>query len=189
MNAPAFASRRITRAALMACAGLALSACCCGPVGMDEEETPAVCRAPATATAPIAAADSLFVLLDAPALTKDQARRLELARATRTAAEVHVARLAENAGSLLQPGREMIFNVSPTRKFSVEGLKADTGASYVSFHGRLKGGLGEVTLVHTGEGVTGGLQSVSTQEMYEFHPIGGGLHTITCVDPTKFGRD
>jgi hypothetical protein len=188
MNAPAFVSRRIARAALVACAGLALGACCSDPVRV-QDETPAVCRAPATTTAPIAAADPLFVLLDAPALTEDQARRLVLARATRTAAEVHVARLAENAGSLLQPGRQMIFNVSPTRMFSVEGLKADTGASYVSFHGRLNGELGEVTLVRNGEGITGGLQSVSTQETYEFHPIGGGLHAVTCVDPTRFGPD
>lgn len=188
MTAPALATTRIARAALVACAGLAVGACCCGPVG-TEQERPAVCRPPSATLPPIAAADPLFVLLDAPVLSEEQARRLALTRATPTAAEVHVARLADNAGTLLRPGGQMIFNVSPTRMFSVAGVRADSVNGYVSFYGKLNGGSGEVTLVHNAEGMTGGLQSVTTQEMYEFHPISGGLHAIVCVDPSKFGPD
>lgn len=185
-------STRFARAAAVACASLALGACCCGVVD-TVESGPAVCREPATFAAVPALADSLLVIVPSPALDTAQERRLNLARAQSTAARVDVARLAANAQQMLQPGRQVVISVSAARSFAITGQSYNEGLGSRSWTGRIEGEPGQVTLVHTFEGITGGLQTTPTDgsqwSVYEFHPIGGGLHAVTCVDPTKFGPD
>ena len=192
MTARPPSSTRIARAAVVACASLWLGACCCGVVD-TVESGPAVCREPATFAAVPALADSLLVMVPSPVLDTAQERRLNLARATQTAARVDVARLAANANEMLQPGRQVVISVSAARSFAVTALTYTEGMGSRSWTGRIEGEHGDAILVHTFEGITGGLQTTpgagNVSSTYEFHPIGGGLHAVTCVDPTRFGPD
>lgn len=186
------ASNRIVRAAVAACASLALGSCCCG--GVDSVDSgPAVCREPAAFAAVPALADSLLVIVPSPALDTAQERRLNLARAEPTAARVDVGRIAANAMEMLQPGRQVVISVSAARSFAVMGQTYSEGLGSSSWMGRIQGENGEVTLVHTFDGITGGLQTAptdgSTWSVYSFYPIGGGLHAVICVDPSKFPPD
>jgi hypothetical protein len=186
------ASTRIARAAVVACASLSLGACCCGVVDTPTEQTgPAVCREPETAAAVAPMADSLLVIVSSPALDTAQTRRLNQARSERTAGRVEVARLSPAAQQLVQPGREFVVSVSATRSFAITDVRLVPNTS--SYTARVNGNAGEASFMPTGEGIMGGLHSlpgggaVSTQ--YAIHPIGGGLHVVVCVDPSKFPPD
>jgi hypothetical protein len=164
----------------------ALSACSENPVAREE---PAVCNEPLMVDVPITGG-LLFTLLEAPVLTAEQEQLLAVARSDRAAATVRVARLAENAMEVLQPGHEVRLTVSPTRTFSVFGVSLHTAApENVFFIGRINGPQGDVHLILSPLGVTGTLQAVSTREVYSFRPLGAGLHAITCIDPSKYGLD
>jgi hypothetical protein len=185
-------STRTARAAVVACASLTLGACCCGVVD-TVNNGPAVCREPATFPAVAPLADSLLVIVPSPVLDTAQERRVNLARAQATSARVDVARLAADPQALLQPGKQVVLSVSATRSFAVTGVRLEENLQAHSYFGRTAAENGEVTLVLTSAGITGGLQTSpvdgSTWSVYEFHPIGGGLHVVVCVDPTKFGPD
>lgn len=186
-------SSRLARVAVVACASLSLGACCCGVTDSRQQTGPAVCREPATFAAVPALADSLLVIVPSPALDTAQERRLNLARAPVTAARVDVARLAANAQALLQPGKQVVVNVSAARSFAVTGLQFEERLQAHSYFGRIEGEPGEVNLVLTAEGITGGLQTTpgaaSVSSTYSIHPIGGGLHAVVCIDPSKFPPD
>lgn len=191
---PFSSSTRLARVALVACASLSLGACCCGVTDSQQQQTgPAVCREPATFAAVPALADSLLVIVPSPALDTAQERRLNLARAQPTAARVDVARLAAGARTLLQPGRQVVVSVSAARSFAVTGLQFEERVQAHSYVGRIDGEPGDVNLVLTAEGITGGLQTTpgaaSVVSTYAVHPIGGGLHAVICIDPSKFLPD
>ena len=189
MNASSLAGRRLLRAVLPLGAAISVTGCCCGVVDVVEETGPAVCRPPFVTPAPVTAADPLFTLLDAPVLSAEQERVLASARSSIVAAEVRVGRLADDARALLTGGRPILFTVSPSRSFSVSPVRVDSVSGPLSWSGQINGDVGEAYLLLGGEGVMGSLQSISTRETYEFRPIGGGLHAITCVDPSKYPPD
>jgi hypothetical protein len=174
------------RALLVLSLAAALSACGEDPVAREE---PAVCREPFMVEVPING-DPLFTLVDAPVLTAEQEHVLAAARSDPAAAKVHVARLSANATELLQPGREIRLTVSPTRTFSVSSVSLHASTpDHFFFTGRINGPQGDVHMVLSAIGITGTLQSVSTNEVYAFSPLGTGLHAISCIDPSKFRLD
>jgi hypothetical protein len=185
------ASFRLPRAVLALSVASALAGCDT-PV-IVEREGPAVCREPFSPQGAAPLADSLLVIVETPTLTAEQERRLSLARAQETAGRVLVARLTEPAEPLLQPGREFVLSVSPARAFVLVGQQLSSGSGYVGWHGRIAGEIGEAGWVLTHEGITGGLQSIPTDgtvpSLYSIHPLGGGLHAVICLDPSKFGPD
>lgn len=189
---PIPASTRIARMAAVACAAATLGSCCCGPVDATPER-PAECREPATWPAVAALPDSLLVIVQSPQLDTAQERRLNVARAQPTAARVEVARLSPAAFRMLQPGNPLVLSVSATRSFAVTGQQYTEGLGSRSYTGRINGANGEVTLVHTAQGVTGTVQSMpgdaTVPTVYSIHPIGGDLHAVICVDPTRFPPD
>jgi hypothetical protein len=179
----------VARTALALSAAAALTACGEVPALV---QGPAICRE-AFSVQTATTADSLLVVLDAPSLTAEQQRRLELARAAPTAGREVVARLAASPERLLQPGHQSVLGVTQFRGFVVVGQQLESSAGHLSWYGRLVGDNGEATLVLTSEGITGGLLSIpangSMTTSYAFHPLGGGLHAVTCLDTSKFGPD
>lgn len=181
-----------------ACAALVLAAVSalagCGDGLLPPEERAAVCAEPSEYVAPPAVpADSLFVLLPEPALTAEQEGYLGSIRSQPTTARIHVARLVEGVEAVLQADRPVTLNVSPTRSFVA--VRVDAGrrdADVFSWQGRISGEYGTATLVLTGKGMTGVLQSLpagAPSAVYSIHPIGGGLQAIVCVDAGKAPPD
>lgn len=165
-----------------------LSGCSAGL--LPPEERAAVCPEPSGYVAPPAVpADSLFVLLQEPALTAEQQGFLAAIRSQPTTARVHLARLVEGVESILQADRPVALNVSPTRSFVAVRTDAGTrDAGVLSWHGSISGEYGTANLVLTGKGMTGVLQSLpagAPSVVYSIQPIGGGLQALVCVDASK----
>jgi len=141
----------------------------------------------------ILSADTLFAIGIAPAMSTEQQGRVTAIWARETTAEVYVGRLIENASSLLELDRAIVFTVSPTRSFGVRGVRAQVRApNDISWTGPISGEYGSVQLVLTEKGVTGTLQSFpggGLPTTYQFESIGGGLQAIICVDEQKFPPD
>jgi hypothetical protein len=137
--------------------------------------------------------DSLLVIETLPELTAEQEQRLAAARAQPAAGTVVVARLAEAPEPMLGLGREFVFSVSVSRSFVLMGMERRAGPGGLSWYGWIAGDNGEATLNLTSEGITGVLLSIpkdrSEPTRYWFHPLGGGLHAVTCVDPSKLSED
>jgi hypothetical protein len=162
----------------------------CGNDGIVEQNRPAVCSAAASISAPKPTAASLFSLQDSAVLTADQEHRLGLHRASPEAAEVHVARLAENAASLLQLGDTILVTVSPTRSFNFIGTSANANPGSWSWRGEIPGQAGTLTTVLSEDDLTGTLwyhPSRETAALFRFWPLGGGIHALVCTDASKFG--
>ena len=130
----------------------------------------------------------LWSLDAAPTLTPEQERLVASLRAQPTTAGLHVARLSPSADSLLQLGNEVVLTVSPSRSVVAFGDQVTRrGPNDVSWSGPIDNIVGQATLVLTGVGVTGTLQSGNA--VYSFAPLGGGLEALTCIDASKFGPD
>lgn len=162
----------------------------CGRDGLLPEETAAVCPEPSGYVAPPAVpADSLFVLLHEPVLTAEQQGFLSSIRSQPTTARIQLARLAEGVEAILEADRPVALNVSSTRSFVA--VKTDAGrrdAGVFAWHGSISGEYGTATLVLTGKGMNGVLQSLpadAPSSVYAIQPIGGGVQAIVCVDVTK----
>lgn len=179
------------RTALALAAAAALSACG-EPVLNDHEPTP-TCGETFSAEGVTPLPDSLLVIEQTPTLTAEQEQRLALARAQPAAGGVVVARLADRPEPMLGLGRSFVFSVSITRSFVLYGQELYTGPNSVSWYGWVVGDRGEATLTLTREGITGMLLSIprdgSTPTRYSFRPLGGGLHAVICIDPSKLRAD
>lgn len=178
------------RTALALAAAAALPACG-EPVLSDHEPTPVCGETFSPGVPPLA--DSLLVVDPTPTLTPEQEQRFALARAHPAAGSVVVARLAGRPEPMLGLGRSFVFSVSITRSFVLYGQELYTGPSSVSWYGWVVGDRGEATLTLTREGITGMLLSIppdgSVPTRYSFRPLGGGLHAVICIDPSKLGGD
>lgn len=132
--------------------------------------------------------NSLFTLVMAPALDVDQRRMLSSLRNRPQSGEVRVARLANAPALLLQRGRAVVFNVSPTEHFVALGEHVIQRApNDVSWAGSLKGTVGGAQLVLAAKDVTGTLWVGTT--LYQIEPIGSGFHAIVRIDRTKLPPD
>jgi len=161
---------------------LGVSAACTdmGPRATLPSDAPAAALAGREATQDT----PLFNVLDSADLTEPGARRrLRSAAARAWAADVQVVRIAANAGALLQQGRAVALDIGRGTRFVAVGdtaIRRDNGLT--SWWGRLHSpGFGSVNLVLSPGGVTGTLR-VGTAA-YAVEPLGGGLHTVTRVDP------
>ncbi len=157
---------------------------------LPPEERAAVCPEPSGYVAPPAVpADSLFVLLQEPALTAEQQGYLAAIRGQPTTARVHLARLVEGVEAILQADRPVALNASPTRSFVAVRTDAGTRDTGVfAWHGRISGEHGTANLILTDKGMTGVLQSLpagAPSAVYSIQPIGGGVQAIVCVDVSK----
>lgn len=137
--------------------------------------------------------DSLLVVEKLPALTAEQEQRLAAAKAQPAAGTVVVARLAETPEPMLGLGRAFVFSVSVSRSFVLVGMERRASQNSLSWYGWIADDNGEATLNLTSEGITGVLLSIpkdrSEPTRYWFSPLGGGLHAVTCVDPSKLSED
>ncbi|HEV3049698.1 MAG TPA: hypothetical protein VGX50_05280, partial [Longimicrobium sp.] len=165
----------------------ALSACG-EPTLSDHKPTP-VCGDAFSEERVTPLPDSLLVIERLPALTAEQAQRLAEARAQPAAGSVVVARLAETPEPMLGLGRAFVFSVSVTRSFVLVGMERRAGQNSLSWYGWIADDNGEATLSLTSEGITGVLLSIpkdrSEPTRYWFRPLGGGLHAVICIDPSK----
>ena len=179
------------RTALPLAAAAALASCS-DPV-LTQPKPPPVCRDVFSQEGVVPLADSLLVLEPLPTLSPEQEQRLSLARAQPAAGLVVVARLAERPEPMLELGHAFVFSVSIGRSFVLVGQELYVRRNSVSWYGRIVDDNGEATLVLTPEGITGMLLSVprdrSAPTRYSFHPLGGGLHAVVCIDPSKLGAD
>jgi|GEM_PF-3472712 len=193
MNAPAAAFPRILHTVLTLSAAASLAGCSEDLIGTRREQ--AECLEPFRVQPEVAAlADSLLVVaLNTPALTAEQEQRLKVERETPTAGRVLVARVAQTPVPMLQPGREFVLTVSPSRSFLIVGQQLTGGPEAYSFVGRIAGENGTLRLVLSGQGIHGSLYSMPADGLqavpYSIQPLGGGLHAITCLDPRKFLPD
>jgi hypothetical protein len=135
----------------------------------------------------------LLVLVDEATVADTLARlRLAIARAQPTSVAVRVARLADGADTLLAVGRAVAFDVSPTRRLVFVGARRERMASgAVSWLGELQGGhAGQVQLVYSSVGLTASIHVLPPGGVtYGVQPLGGGLHAVTYVDPSRFMPD
>lgn len=165
----------------------ALSTACGVEIGGPE--TPAVCTVPASLTAPSPAAPALFILDDSAPLTSEQQSRLADFRALPASAEVHIARLADNALDLLQVNDTLLLTMSPTRSFNAIGTNAQPNNAWWSWQGQIPGQAGTVTLVLSSADVMGTLwhrPASGSGASFSFWPLGGGLHALICNDESKY---
>lgn len=151
----------------------------CGEVFSEERVTPLP--------------DSLLVVETLPVLTAEQQQRFAEARAQPAAGTVVVARLAETPEPMLGLGRAFVFSVSVTRSFVLVGMERRASQNSVAWYGWIADDNGEATLSLTSEGITGVLLSIpkdrSEPTRYWIRPLGDGLHSVTCVDPSKLDED
>ena len=155
---------------------------------------PPVCREPASVPAPPAAAlaDSLLVIIPEAVLTAEQAARVADIRSRPWAARVEIARIADDAAQLLQPGREFMVGVSATRSLAMQGEHISPSANYIYWSGRVTGEFGESSLLFNHMGVYGGVTSIPGSGpgvTYGIEPIGDGLHGVVCVDGSRIPAD
>jgi hypothetical protein len=184
----------LRRIALAASSALVASACGRANGLLIEPHPAAQCRELSTATVPFAGrADTLFSLVPETSLNGEQAALVAAARHQEWTARVVVARIAPGADSLLQAGRAVTLVVSPAYGFVAVGHQAERRASGDLFWtGALQGQTGGSTILLTSLGVTGSVQSIppgAPYSLYAIAPIGGGLHTISCIDPTLIPPD
>jgi len=177
-------------AVITALAVLSGSACSSRGEPLIEPHLAAQCREAAAAAPATHAgrADSLFRLVPEATLNAEQASLVASARHEEWTARVVVGRIAPGADSLLQPGRAVTLVVSPTLSFVAVGTQADHRASgEIFWTGALQGQQGGSAILLTSLGVTGDVRSMPAAgpySIYTFRPIGGGLHAISCIDPT-----
>lgn len=174
-----------------AAAAAALSAC--GEPTLSERKPVPVCGEVFAEKRVTPLRDSLLVVEKLPALTAQQQQRLAEARAQPAAGTVVVARLAETPEPMLGLGRAFVFSVSVSRSFVLVGMERRASQTSLSWYGWIADDNGEATLNLTSEGITGVVLSIpkdrSEPTRYWFSPLGGGLHAVTCVDPSKLSKD
>ena len=125
--------------------------------------------------------DSLFTVVELPVLTGVQEAMLGRIRDRESTAEVSVARLASNAGQVLQRGRTVHLSVSPTEHLVVLGEQVvQRAATDMSWAGPIRNGDGWVQLVLTSNGITGTVRTGG--RLYRIEPIGSGLHAIVRIN-------
>jgi hypothetical protein len=170
-----------------AAAAAALSAC--GEPTLSDYKPSPVCGDAFSEERVTPLPDSLLVVERLPALTAEQEQRLAAAKAQPAAGTVVVARLAETPEPMLGLGRAFVFSVSVSRSFVLVGMERRAGQNSLSWYGWIADDNGEATLNLTSEGITGVLLSIpkdrSEPTRYWFRPLGGGLHAVICIDPSK----
>lgn len=175
-----------------AAAAVAALSSCGEPTLSDYKPTP-VCGDAFSEERVTPLPDSLLVIEKLPALTAEQQQRLAEAKAHPAAGTVVVARLAASPEPMLGLGRAFVVNVSVTRSFVLVGMERRAGANSLSWYGWIADDNGEAMLSLTSEGITGVVLSIprdrSQPTRYWLDPLGGGLHSVTCVDPSKLHED
>jgi hypothetical protein len=181
----------IFRMAPALAAAAAFSACSEPTIG--ERNPPPVCGETFALGGVAPLADSLLVIEQTPTLSAEQAQRLAEARAQPAAGQVVVARLAGVPERMLELGHSFVFSVSLTRSYVLVGMERRMGRDGLSWYGHIANDRGEAILLLTPEGITGRLLSIppdrSEPVRYSFHPLGGGLHAVICIDPSKLNQD
>lgn len=131
--------------------------------------------------------DFLTLVLN-PVLTDAQRAFLATIRDRPSTAEVHVARLVNAPGRLLQQGRVLRLSVAPGRQILAIGERVEQrAANDISWTGSVQGEPGTVQMVLSGKGVTATVRAGET--WYHIEPLGSGLHAITRIDPTRLPPD
>lgn len=176
----------------------ALALASCGPGGQaapTEPEAPAMCAQPAAnrTNPPVSPGQSLFALIDEPQLTADQKDLLAFIRAEPTAAEVRFAVLVDSALSRLEKDSTLVFPVAPGLRFAAVGQYVRRQAPDSAYwQGPAIGEDGQINVRLSGDEVVGSVQAFlppGPPLMYSFKPLGGGLHAVVCIDPSKWGLD
>ncbi len=125
--------------------------------------------------------EPLFTLVMAPALTAEQNGLLARVRGRPSSAQVNVGRLSSTPHLLLQPGKAVVFQLSPTEQVVALGKAlVQRAPDDISWSGEIENRSGTVHLVLTSKGVTGTVQTLTT--LYHIEPIGAGLHALTRID-------
>lgn len=126
----------------------------------------------------------LFAFVSAPPLSATQSALLAKIKGRAATAEVRIARLSANPAALLQQSREIVLNLTPSDYVVARGESlSHLESGDVYWAGPLRDRRGSAALVITSKGVTGTIESGSV--IYEFEPLGGDLHAITRLDPSK----
>jgi hypothetical protein len=142
-----------------------------------------------SATTSIAQAPNLFSHVDAATVSADSraTASLEKIKARKTVAEVGVVRVNV---SLLKDSKEPInLNLFPDREFSAVLERIDKrGENDISWVGKLVGKTpGSVTFVVRDGNITGMIRPGS--QIYSVESLGGGLHAVIRIDPSRFPPD
>ena len=148
----------------------------------DNQRSPTDASNPQTAGSSLTnqTQEPLFSLVLAPALTKDQSDLLSRIRGRPSSAEVYVGRLTGSPQLLLQPGKAVIFRLSPTEQLVALGKDlVQRAANDLSWRGEIENALGTIQLVLTNKGVTATVKTSTT--LYGIEPIGGGLHALIRI--------
>lgn len=138
------------------------------------------------------AQDTLFSVVSDPRLSSEQKHWLSVIWNRPTTMELHTARLADNAASLLEEGRAIRLDTSPSHYAIAVGEQVERRApDDISWSGDLQNDYGSATLVLTGKGVTGSLQRWNDGNAlnFKFEPIGNGLQALICVDTDTYLED
>ena len=127
------------------------------------------------------AQEALFTLAPEAVLAPEPRTRLERVVNRPAITEVHVARLSRSARALLVPGRTLVLNVAPGRRYVATGQRVtDRGDGPLSWSGSLPGTSGSVNLVLTEKGLSGVLRVDGAT--YAIQPIGNGLVAVARTD-------
>lgn len=130
---------------------------------------------------PPAQGEDLLTISSMQSLTAAQEREFARFSDQLEAVGASVASLSSRAATLLQEGRRVGFNVSPTERFVAVGEDAfeqASGSRYWS--GSLQGVDGWADVLLTSGGVRGRVHT--PDYIYSFPPIGNGLHAVVELD-------
>ncbi len=185
-----YETTRRRAAGLAVLVGLGLAAC------QDELEITRPGRPnPSSATGP-APEEVLLTIVDVPRFSMGDRQQgiLSDIQDRGYTVETHFARVAANAGSLLQQGREIGIEVSPTEYYVAiveeveehEPLEADEPVS-LTVYGRLRNTFGTLRFTLNEHGVYGSLGDYTEKAFYDIEPLGNELVAVTRNDHTRFG--
>jgi hypothetical protein len=134
----------------------------------------------------VTAEDTLFTIVSDPPLNEEQERLHAVIKDRVTTDEIHLARLSDNPGALLEEGRALGLPLSDEKLFVATGERVITHESgNISWVGSFQDQFGSVTLVFDLEDSIGGALRTETV-LYKFEPMGDGLLAIIRVDESKF---
>ncbi|HEU4557789.1 MAG TPA: M12 family metallo-peptidase [Longimicrobium sp.] len=128
---------------------------------------------------------TLLSLVNQPSLNRSQGEALTAIRGRSSAAEVHLARVANSPASVLKQGSAVRIEVAPGLEVEAVGQSLQQrGAEDLSWGGNLRGTHGWVQVVVGEEGVTGTVTVGETK--YSIEPLGNGLHAVARIDQSGF---
>ena len=115
------------------------------------------------------------------AAAPDQSQRVSLLRQRPTTKSLDLVRI--DLGALQGDSAKLTLPSSRTLTFSKQSVEATGGTNFI-WHGTLSEVPGTATLVVRNGNTTGTVQD--GQDLYHIEPVGGGVHALIKIDPSKF---